>query len=101
MSDNGLYDKDTIVVDADGWTLPRPPRADTEEEPVRYPYVEGQWHRPFLRRLMTACGIPYHSQFTKVEHESLRLRPLCRNCFTIFELAEAERLHEEDEEGTK
>lgn len=99
MSNDAAVEQDTIVVDADGWRLPS--RTNVEEEAVRYPYVEGKWHKPFLRRLMTACGIPYHSQFTKQEHESLRLRPLCRNCFTIFELAEAERLHEEDEEGTK
>lgn len=77
------------------------PDAHDEDEPVKYAHVDGAWHKPFLRRLMTACGIPYHSARTALEHESLRLRPLCRNCFTIFELAEAERLHEEDERDTK
>lgn len=71
------YEPDTTVIDAEDMTM--------------QVQIGGVWHKRFLSRFVTACGIPYHSQFTVPRHNSIE-GPLCRDCFTIYELAESEKL---------
>jgi len=80
------YESDTLVVDVD--ERPARPRARTEELTMQV-HHEGDWHRRTPDLATTACGLPVHSQFAPVRREELR-HPLCRTCFTPFELAKAD-----------
>lgn len=48
----------------------------------------GCWHRRTPDLLTTACGVPFHSQFSPLRREELT-EPLCRECFTTFEINKA------------
>lgn len=91
MSVAVAYEADTIVLDLND---------EQPEDMTMHVYVDGEWHRRFQNRSVTSCGTPYHSQFGALRRESLD-GPLCRTCFTPFELADSERLKEEAERGTK
>jgi hypothetical protein len=52
---------------------------------------EGEWHRRTPNLRTTACGELYHSQFCPTRREEL-IHPMCRLCFTPYELSEADKL---------
>lgn len=88
---------DTIVVEDPDASTPAPPaigRVATAELTMQV-QVLGAWHRrtPDLRE--TACGVPFHSEFTTPRREVLTMEdrgPLCPECFTPHELARAREL---------
>jgi hypothetical protein len=61
------------------------------KEVIVHVIVDGLWHRRSPGLGTTACGLPFHSQFSKVRPEQL-VHPLSRDCqcFTRFELALAD-----------
>lgn len=78
------YDRDTEVVDVQE----SPRRVQTEELTMQVLH-SGAWHRRLPDLSATSCGARYHSQFAPVRREELK-HPLCRGCFTPFELARAD-----------
>jgi hypothetical protein len=79
------YDPDTVVVD-----LPedRPARPLHAELTMQVHHDDGAWHRRTPDLSMTACGMPLYrlGQALRVETYA-GPQPLCRTCFTPFELA--------------
>jgi hypothetical protein len=84
---DGAHSFDTYVVDVDD--LDEQPsiavgRVSTAELTMQVA-VMGVWHRRTPDLSSTACGILYHSQYAPTRREEL-CTPLCRECFTQFEL---------------
>lgn len=75
------YDPDTIVVDVDDG--PSFGRVSTEDLTMQI-LVMGKWHRRTPDLKTTACGVPFHSQFSPTRREEL-CNPLCGDCFTDYE----------------
>jgi hypothetical protein len=96
------YEADTEIVDVDEWHAPPSlPRVPTGELTMQV-YVDGAYHRRTPDLATTACGVPYHSEFSKPRREELT-HPLSRDCgcFTPFELTRADAAKRELEEGTR
>jgi hypothetical protein len=93
--------QDTIVVDVgdDGWTLPTTPRSPTEDLTVQIYGDDGAWHRKAIGGRDTACGIPVNLRLRQNHRSETYEGALCRNCFTIFELAISERINDEIKKG--
>lgn len=78
------YEPDTIIVDV---PEERPSRR-REELTMQVHHDDGAWHRRTPDLSMTACGLPLQrlGQALRVETYGGH-QPLCRTCFTPFELA--------------
>lgn len=87
------YEPDTIVIE-----MPedRPSRRLHAELTMQVHHDDGNWHRRTPDLSMTACGLPLArlGQALRVETYGGH-QPLCRVCFTPFELAIHDQLVEE------
>jgi hypothetical protein len=68
------------------------------KEVIVHVIVDGLWHRRSPGLGTTACGLPFHSQFSKVRPEQL-VHPMSRDCrcFTDHELAIADANHAKEQ----
>lgn len=70
------------------------PRTASEDLAMQVHYDDGYWHRRTRNIEMTACGMPLYRLGQTLRMESYE-GPLCRICFTPFELALSAELAKE------
>ncbi len=80
------YEPDTIVVDVH----------EDPELTMQVHHDDGAWHRRTPDISMTACGLPLYRLGQSLRVETYAgPQPLCRTCFTPFELAIHDQLMDE------
>lgn len=85
---------DTIVVDTDGWKLPERSRTSSEDLTLQIHGDDGCWHRKAIGGRDTACGIPINLRLRQNHRTESYEGNLCRNCYSIFELAISHEINE-------
>ncbi len=68
---------------------------DREERSVQI-LLLGLWHRRTPDLAHTACGVPFHAEFTPIRRETL-YGNLCGVCFTDYERGRAKTIRDPDE----
>ena len=88
------YDTETFVIDDPDLEPPAVGRVATAELTMQV-LILGRYHRRTPDLSHTACGIPFHSEFTPPRREQYG-GTLCPECFTTFELALSEVINSKE-----
>lgn len=93
---SAAYELHRVMDDPDEPTTIAISRVSTEDLTMQI-NVMGLWHRRTPDLKTTACGVPFHSQFSPSRREEL-CGVMCPECFTAHELRLADETNRKEHE---